>query len=119
MLQMTQAQLLGLLLAIIIQSSIFYLYYKEELKEDFVILWVILTLLLMILFLWGDLLIKTNEIFVKADRLTDCIIAAYILILVIIGIFLSVKVSKLEEKIIKLGQKIALIERICEEAHNE
>lgn len=93
---------------------ILYLYRKGRLKEDHALLWLSVSAAIVLLSSWTDLLLAINWV-VGAEKTSDVVLAAFIVFLLLICIYYSVKISELAEQNEKLAQGLALM-RVEEKA---
>ena len=111
----TRALLLSSCVAFALIIIVLLLYYKEQLKEDFVILWILICTSIIIVSLCQGLLKIINMWIVSASRIVDFVFTSYIGILIMIGIYMSLKLSQHEKKIIALAQEVALLRTLVSE----
>jgi hypothetical protein len=92
----------------VIAIWVLYLYRKKRLREDHAILWLFVSLSIVLISTWTDLLtfIRTA---VGAREPTDLILAIFIGFLLITCIYYSVKISELTEQNRKMSQELAII----------
>ncbi len=87
---------------------VLYLYRKGRLKEDHALLWSAVSLGIIILSSWTDLLVAIDRI-VGAQRVSDVVVAAFIGFLLVVCIYYSVKISSLTDQNRRIGQELALL----------
>lgn len=98
----------------IIAIWVLYLYRKKKLKEDQAIIWLFVSLGIVILSTWTDLLIALGTL-TGVENVTDVVISAFIAFLLLISIYFSVKISELVENNKRLTQELALLTTISNE----
>jgi hypothetical protein len=86
---------------------VLYLYRKGKLKEDQALLWLFVSISMVLLSTWTGLLIAINSI-VKAQRVSDVVVSAFLTLLIIVSIYYSIKISELTEQNRKIAQELAL-----------
>jgi hypothetical protein len=86
---------------------VLYLYRKGKLKEDQALLWLFVSISMVLLSTWTGLLIAINSI-VKAQRVSDVVVSAFLTLLIIVSIYYSIKISELTEQNRKIAQQLAL-----------
>jgi hypothetical protein len=87
---------------------VLYLYRKKRLREDHAILWLFVSLSIVLISTWTDLLTFIRTI-VGAREPTDLVVAIFIAFLLITCIYYSVKISELTEQNRKISQELAII----------
>jgi hypothetical protein len=87
---------------------ILYLYRKGRLKEDHALLWLSVSAGIVLLSSWTDLLLAINWV-VGAEKASDVVLAAFVVFLLLICIYYSVKISELAEQNEKSAQELALM----------
>jgi len=87
---------------------VLYLYRKKRLKEDHAILWLGVSVAVVLVATWTDLLLAL-KLAVGADNPTDVLFAAFLAFLLIVSIYYSMKISELTEQNRKLAQEVALL----------
>lgn len=105
---MSNALSIAAIAGVAIAVWVLYLYKKKKLKEDYTILWLFVSIIVVLLSTWTDLLLSINW-FVGAEKVSDVVLAAFIAFLIIISIYFSVRLSHLAEQNKKLAQEIAII----------
>jgi len=90
---------------------VLYLYRKKKLKEDHAILWLFVSISIVVLSTWTDLLLMIN-VLVGAANVTDVVLAAFVAFLLLVCIYYSVKISELTERSKSLAQEVALLKAI-------
>jgi hypothetical protein len=94
-----------------------YLYRKGRLKEDYVILWLSVSAVVILLSVWTDLLLAVNW-FVGAEKVSDVVLAAFVAFLLMVCIYFSVRLSELTEQNKRIAQEIALMKACSETSIN-
>jgi len=105
---MSRALELAAIASVVIAVWVLYLFRKKRLKEDHAILWIFVSLSIVILSTWGDVLSTINRL-VGAENPADLIQAAFIAFLLLICIYYSVRISELTEQNRKLSQEIGML----------
>ena len=105
---------LAAIMAVVIIVWVLYLYRKRKLNEDYVILWISVSIVIVLLSTWTDLLLAINWL-VGAEKVSDLVLAAFTAFLLVICIYFSVRLSELKEQNKRMGQEIAIIAS----SHNE
>ncbi|NWF75237.1 MAG: DUF2304 domain-containing protein [Nitrospirae bacterium] len=104
--------------ALIIGISIFVVIIemvrRRKLDEEYSFLWIVIGIGIVILVLWEDLLEKLTHI-VGAVAHTTTIFIFGLMILVLINLHFSVKITKLSRQIKELGQEIAILKSVKKE----
>jgi hypothetical protein len=95
---------------------VLYLYRKGRLKEDYAILWLSVSVVIVVLSVWTDLLLAVNW-FVGAEKVSDVVLAAFVAFLLVICIYYSVRLSELAEQNKKMAQEIVVM-KASREASN-
>ena len=104
----TKALTLATLSGAFLILLILYLYIRKDLKEEYAILWFIIGASIIVLSTWTELLIALKVI-LDAQRVSDIILAAFIMFLLIMSIYYSAKLSEIVEQNKRLAQEIALL----------
>ena len=81
----------------VIALWVLYLYRKKKLKEDQAIIWLFISLSIVVLSTWTDLLLAISAV-TGVENVTDLVMAAFVAFLILISIFYSVKISELVMK---------------------
>jgi len=105
---MSRALQISAITGVLIIVWVLYLYRKGRLKEDHTLLWVSVSVAIILLSTWPDLLLAINWL-VGAERTTDVVLAAFIAFLLLICIYYSTKISELTEQNKRLAQELALV----------
>jgi len=105
---MSRALSIAALVGVGIILWVLYLYRKRRLKEDHTLLWLFVSIGIVLLSTWTDLLLAINWL-VGAEKASDIVLAAFVAFLLLICIYYSVKISELTEQNKKLAQEIAVI----------
>jgi len=105
---MSRALQISAITGVLIIVWILYLYRKGRLKEDHALLWISVSVAIVLLSTWTDLLLAINW-FVGAERVTDVVLAAFVAFLLMICIYYSVKISELTEQNKRIAQEIAIL----------
>ena len=87
---------------------VLYLYRKKRLREDHAILWLFVSLSIVLISTWTDLLTFIRAM-VGAREPTDLVLAIFIAFLLITCIYYSVKISELTEQNRKMSQELAIV----------
>lgn len=87
---------------------VLYLYRKGRLREDNVLLWVFVSVGIIAVSTWTDLLLTINWV-VGAEKASDVVLAAFLAFLLMVCIFYSIRISDLAEQNRKIAQEIALM----------
>ncbi len=112
---MTQHQkIFALITGISIFVIIIEMVRRRKLDEEYSFLWIIIGIGIVILVLWEDLLEKLTNI-IGAVAHTTTIFIFGIMILVLINLHFSVKITKLSRQVKELGQEIAILKNIKKE----
>ena len=90
---------------------ILYLYRKGKLKEDHALLWLFVSISMVLLSTWTGLLIAINSI-VKAQRVSDVVLSAFVTLLIIVSVYYSVKMSELTDQNKRIAQQLAISEAL-------
>jgi len=106
---MSRTLQLAALVGVVIMLWVFYLYRKGKLKEDYTILWISVSVAIILLSTWSDLLLTVNWV-VGAERASDIVLAAFIAFLLVICIYYSARLSELTEQNKRIAQEIAILE---------
>jgi len=85
------------------------LYRKRKLKEDHAIFWLFISVIIIALSTFQELLITINVI-VQADNPTSIVLASFIFLLILVSIYYSIKISELIEQNKKLAQELAILQ---------
>lgn len=88
---------------------------RRKLEEEYSILWLIIGLGIIVLVLWQDLLEWLTHL-IGAMAQTTTIFIFGLVILVLINLHFSVKITKLSRQVKELGQQIAILKNIKKEA---
>lgn len=105
---MSRALELAAIMGAVIAIEVLYLYRKKKLKEDHAVLWLFVSLSIIVLSTWTDLLLMINVV-VGAANITNVVLAAFVAFLLLICIHYSVKISELTERSKTLAQEVALL----------
>jgi hypothetical protein len=105
---LSRALIIAAIAGLTIIAWVVYLYRKGRLKEDFAILWISVSVIIVLLSTWTDLLLAVNWV-VDTQKNSEVVLAAFIAFLLIICIYYSIKLSQLAEQNKKLAQEIAII----------
>jgi hypothetical protein len=92
----------------VIALWVLYLYRKKKMNEDQAILWLFISLGIVVLSTWTDLLLAIGAV-VEVENVTDLVTAAFVAFLLLISIFYSVKISELVERTKRLTQEVAML----------
>lgn len=111
---MSHALQLATLTGIATLLYVLYLYRKGKLKEDYTILWILISTAIILLSAWTDLLLVINWI-VGASRISELVLAGFVAFLLIISIYYSASLSELAEQNKKLAQEIAILKALIDE----
>lgn len=104
---MSRALELAALTGVVIAIWVLYLYRKRRLKEDHAVLWIFVSVSIVILSTWGDILLAINRV-VGAENPADLVQAAFTAFLLLVCIYYSVRISELTEQNKKLAQEITV-----------
>lgn len=102
-------RVVALFLAIIVAGVIFELVRKRRLREEFSVIWMLTAILIMGFAIWQFPLILVRRI-VGTEIAVNALFLLAIIFLIIINVYLSMKVSDLTTRNIRLAQKVALLE---------
>lgn len=105
---MSRALELAAIAGIAIALWVLYLYRNKKLKEDHALLWLFVSISIILLSTWTDLLLTINFV-VGSSHPTYLVLAAFVALLIIVSIYYSMKISELTEQNRKLAQEIALL----------
>ncbi len=104
---MSNALSLAAISGAVILVWVIYLFHKKRLREDHAILWLGVSVVVMVLSTWTNLLVAINNL-VGTQSVANVVLAAFVALLIVVSIFYSVKISELTEKSRKLAQELAL-----------
>ncbi len=104
----SRALFIAALVGVAIIVWVLYLYRKGRLKEDYTILWVLVSAAIVLLSSWTDLLIAVNAV-LDTQKNAEVVLAAFIVFLLVISIYFSIRLSALAEQNKKLAQELALV----------
>ena len=105
---MSRALEIAAITGVAIAIWVLYLYRKKRLKEDHAILWLGVSVAVVLVATWSDLLLAL-KLAVGADNPTDVVFSAFLLFLLVVSIYYSMKISELTEQNRKLAQEVALL----------
>lgn len=109
---------LAAITGVVIAIWILYLYRKKRLKEDHAILWLFVSISIVVISMWTDLLLWIKAI-VGVENPTDLVLAAFVIFLLIVCIYYSVRISELTEQNRKLAQETAILKTYLKPKHRE
>jgi hypothetical protein len=87
---------------------------RRKLDEEYSFLWIVVGIGIVVLVLWEDLLEKLTDI-IGAVAHTTTIFIFGLMILVLINLHFSVKITKLSRQVKELGQQIAFLKNVKKE----
>ena len=108
---MSRALEIAAITGVVIAVWVLYLYRKKKLKEDHAILWLFVSVGIVVISTWTDLLLAMN-IVVGVGNPTDLVLAAFVAFLFLICIYYSVRISELSEQNRKLAQETAILKML-------
>jgi hypothetical protein len=105
---MSRALFIAAIAGVAIAIWVLYLYRKKRLKEDFAILWLSVSIIIVLLSTWTDLLLAVNWV-VGAANVSDVVLATFVAFLIVVSIYYCEKLSQLSEQNKKLAQEIGIL----------
>jgi hypothetical protein len=105
---MSNVLILSALLGVTTAICVIYLYRKQKLKEDHALFWLFISVVVVVLSTYQDLLTWIN-LLVQAGDPNDVVLASFIFMLILFSIYYSVKISELTDQNKRLAQEVALL----------
>ncbi|MFX0134632.1 MAG: DUF2304 domain-containing protein [Candidatus Hodarchaeota archaeon] len=112
-----RAQIMAVVMAVTIFGFTFYLVRKKKLKEEYSVLWLLMTILLVIFALWSRLLLLLTRLLGMFNINSTIFFFGFVFVILTLLHF-SVKLSKSAEGEKNMAQKIALLEYTIKELKN-
>ena len=107
-------QIFALIVGIAISIFIVEMVRRKKLREEYSWLWLITSLGIIVLVIWYDLLVFITELIGAVLPTTTLFILSFLL-LFLISLHYSVKISSLTDQVRKLAQKIAILQSELDE----
>jgi len=108
---MSRALEIAAISGVVIAVWVLYLYRKKRLKEDHAILWLFVSVGIVVISTWTDLLLAMNTV-VGVSNPTDLVLVAFVAFLFLICIYYSIRISELSEQNRKLAQETAILKML-------
>ncbi|MFN5183447.1 MAG: DUF2304 domain-containing protein [Bacteroidota bacterium] len=115
---MEKIQIISVIVSLIFLAYISYLIIKGNLREEYSIIWIICTVILVVFSFWRKGLDVVAEI-LGVIAPPNIVFTAAIFAILIYLLHLSIVVSKLQKENKKLAQEIALLRREMNQLKNE
>jgi len=87
---------------------VIFLCRKRKLREGHALLWLSTSATIILLSTWSNLISAINYI-VGAEKASDVVLSAFIVLLLLVDVYYSVKISELAKQNKKLAQEIAIL----------
>lgn len=100
---------------LIIVSTIFSLFVikvtsKKKMNFNYTMIWIIFSIIILILALFPNIISSFSNL-IGIEIPVNALFLVFIFVLILINLFLSIEVSKLNDKIILLTQEVALLKK--------
>lgn len=105
-----QQKIFALIAGLVLLTTIINLIRQRRLKEEYSWIWLLTGLGIFILVIYYPLLLVVSQLMGAEIPVTALFLSGF-LFLILITLFYSVKLSELSDKVRKLSQKIALLEK--------
>lgn len=102
-------QAFAVIAAFLLLGIVFALVLWRRLREEYTVLWVLMSLVVLVLVLWYDALLFVTGL-IGATLATTTLFLFGILFVMLIELHYSVKISELSERVKILAQRLALLE---------
>ncbi len=102
-------RIVALLLSLLVAVIVIELVRRRKLREEFSVIWMLTTLFILIFALWEWPLMLVRRI-VGTEIAINALFLLAIIFLVIINIYLSMKISILTTRNIRLAQRVGILE---------
>lgn len=112
-----QQKIFALIAGLILLTIIINLIRQRRLKEEYSWIWLLTGLGIFILVIYYPLLLFVSQLMGAKIPVTALFLSGF-LFLILITLFYSVKLSELSDKVRKLSQKIALLEKKLTDRHS-
>ena len=108
---MSSALTIAAIAGLLIIALVVFLYRRGRLKEDHALLWTAVSIAIVILSTWNDLLVTIDQA-VGAAKASDVVFAAFVAFLMVVSIYYSVKISELSEQNRKIAQELTVLKTV-------
>jgi len=111
---MSNALAIAAIAGLLILAMVLFLFRRGKLKEDHALLWISVSIAIVVLSTWTELLIAIDQA-VGAAKASDVVFAAFVAFLIVVSIYYSVKISELSEQNRRIAQELAVLKMASQE----
>lgn len=102
-------KIVALILSLLVSGFVIELVRKRKLREEFSLIWVLISLAVILFAIW-ELPLRLVQRIVGTEIAVNALFFLAIVFLIVINVYLSMKISILTTRNIRLAQRVALLE---------